>query len=372
MKKVAIVQGNIIRGGRLSVILSLIELLNERDVVPDIITARMPSRGEIEEKYHRKVRYNVVKVLSPPLPSDLGILQFHYRVCPLLGAYDLVINTANSNVLMRDDVPIVHYVFFPRKRRAESPLYFIHLPEVRLGGMHPLMLYKALLRKVYRHETVGENTFVVAISDYVRDAILKDFDVPDDQMAVVYPPVDISEFTPDETKEEQVVTLGRFKSYKRQLQQMEIAAQLPEMKFVIIGFISSRSYFRQCRRYQQERHLTNITLYPNAPFSELRRHLQRSRLFMHNVINEPFGLTTVQAIVAGCVPVVHDSGGQREIVSGERLRFSTVEEAVAILRSLKAESDLTDVRESLYEHAVKNFSEDAFKHRMNSIFSKYL
>jgi glycosyltransferase involved in cell wall biosynthesis len=37
--------------------------------------------------------------------------------------------------------------------------------------------------------------------------------------------------------------------------------------------------------------------------------------YVHCAENEHFGITIVEAMAAGCVPVVHDSGGPREIVT---------------------------------------------------------
>jgi glycosyltransferase involved in cell wall biosynthesis len=372
MKKVAIVQPRIGYGGRLRVILSLTELLNERDIIPDFITASVPSPESIKEKYNRIVRFNFVKLLSPVLPSDLDVLQFHLRIRSLISSYDLIINHSNSNIFMPTDVPVIYYVYFPRKRRAECLSKSIHLPGMQLVRGHPLRLYKALLRNAYEREIIGENVFVVAISSYVRNVVAENFDVPDTQMTVVYPPVDTNQFTPSAKRKERIATLGRFKAYKRQLQQMRIAARLPEMQFIIMGFVSSRSYFRQCKRYREKHHLDNVKLYPNAPFGDLRRTLETSKIFMHNVVNEPFGLTTVQAIAAGCIPVVHDSGGQREIVSDKALRFSTPGEAASILQQLRKESEGKETQKKLRAHVDDNFSEEAYRRQMQPILDEYL
>jgi glycogen synthase len=56
---------------------------------------------------------------------------------------------------------------------------------------------------------------------------------------------------------------------------------------------------------------------------------------MHNLRNEPFGISTVEAIAAGCVPIVHNSGGQREIVPFDDLRFNDKIEAVEKVKNLK-------------------------------------
>ena len=39
--------------------------------------------------------------------------------------------------------------------------------------------------------------------------------------------------------------------------------------------------------------------------------------YIHCAENEHFGITIVEAMAAGCVPIVHDSGGPREIVTND-------------------------------------------------------
>jgi glycosyltransferase involved in cell wall biosynthesis len=68
-----------------------------------------------------------------------------------------------------------------------------------------------------------------------------------------------------------------------------------------------------------------ILLHVNAPFAELRRLTASAQIFWHATgygeddeqvpeRMEHFGITTVEAMAAGCVPVVIGKGGQVEIV----------------------------------------------------------
>jgi glycosyltransferase involved in cell wall biosynthesis len=47
---------------------------------------------------------------------------------------------------------------------------------------------------------------------------------------------------------------------------------------------------------------------------------------------EHFGITVAQAIAHGCVPIVHDSGGQVELVTNPALRFSSRGDLPRIIR----------------------------------------
>jgi len=54
---------------------------------------------------------------------------------------------------------------------------------------------------------------------------------------------------------------------------------------------------------------------------------------------EHFGITIVEAMSAGCVPVVHDSGGPKEIVNGERgFRWQNLEEIPRMIEQAMEDS----------------------------------
>ncbi|MDB6070143.1 MAG: glycosyl transferase group 1, partial [Verrucomicrobiales bacterium] len=68
-----------------------------------------------------------------------------------------------------------------------------------------------------------------------------------------------------------------------------------------------------------------VSLEPNLPFPELRKAYQSATFFWHaagyghdekkNPADaEHFGMTTVEAMAAGCIPLVINKGGQPEIV----------------------------------------------------------
>ena len=170
-----------------------------------------------------------------------------------------------------------------------------------------------------------------------------------------------------------VVSIGRFETYKGQLRQIKLAGQLPWLTFHIIGFVANRRYFEQCRAYVEEHGIKNVQLHPGASFEEMVSLLKTSRYFLHSTINEPFGLTAVQAIAAGCVPLVHDSGGQRETVTVDRLRYQHLDEAAQLIRDLEAEqpSYLTELVEEMQSH-VQQYDEDIFMERMRPILADLL
>jgi glycosyltransferase involved in cell wall biosynthesis len=66
---------------------------------------------------------------------------------------------------------------------------------------------------------------------------------------------------------------------------------------------------------------------------------------MHSTVEEHFGLSTVEAISAGCIPLVHNSGGQIEIVKRSELLYDDIPDA-----EIKLQDILTLNREKRLEY----------------------
>jgi len=194
-------------------------------------------------------------------------------------------------------------------------------------------------------------------------------------LPIIYPPVAIQRFWSDnEQRERAVVTAGRFAPSKGQLQQIELAAQMPDLDFHIIGFtLPDNPYFLAYNEKVEQLGLHNVYLHANAPFDTLLQLLQHSRYFLHTLINEPFGITAVQAMAAGCIPLVHDSGGQRETVPEPSLRYQSLEDVplrIAELDTL-AVSEINALRQRLQTH-VRQFSADRFQSRIQAQLAELL
>ena len=111
-----------------------------------------------------------------------------------------------------------------------------------------------------------------------------------------------------------VVTVGRFVPEKRFHLFVELARMVPTTRFVAIGSLpdGTSAYFEQLRRTAPE----NVS-FVLSPLRKAKDLLGRAMAYVHCAENEHFGITIVEAMAAGCVPVVHDSGGPREIVTND-------------------------------------------------------
>ncbi|WP_167853943.1 glycosyltransferase family 4 protein [Acidipropionibacterium timonense] len=122
----------------------------------------------------------------------------------------------------------------------------------------------------------------------------------------------------------------------------------------------------------------------NLSFAELRRRYSEASIYWHAQgfgesadqdpqTQEHFGITTVEAMSAGCIPVVIDTAGPREVtlgVPGLR-RWSTVEELMAETRRVAAldDDETSALRQAVVEHS-RTYDVNAFQRRFTDVLDR--
>jgi len=80
---------------------------------------------------------------------------------------------------------------------------------------------------------------------------------------------------------------------------------------------------------------------------------------------EHFGITTVEAMAAGCVPLVYDCGGQAEIVRSDvnGYRWRTLAELVSLTRELASEPARRERMSNAAQATARRFARQHFDER---------
>jgi len=181
---------------------------------------------------------------------------------------------------------------------------------------------------------------------------------------VLYPPVDVHSFHPNikqrnEPRKDIVMTISRFTKEKK-LEKIPYIAKLVDknISFNIVGSPHDYETLSSIKRLIKRLNVGDrVKLSVNISREELKRLLWNSKVYLHTREYEPFGITIVEAMSGGCIPVVHDSGGPREFVP-ENLRYKTIEEgAMKIERAIAKWS--TKKMEEMTKSA-KNFDKEKF------------
>lgn len=367
--RVALMRNRIYPGGVFHVMLEMIRVLNGRGVVPDLVTLKSKVSPQLAaEKYDMEVEFNVQEILTDMrIPYEWHIILFNKISQHYLRKYDLVINHNNTSFFYHrpPHQTLLSYVHFPRKARGLSYARSTHIPDgPRKKWYHIREDPFKLASHAYRFDTrVDAEEIFLANSNYTRQTLLDHYSMSDNNVDVLYPPVDIPDVLPSvSTDENLVVSLGRFAPEKRQLKQLEIVRHLPDLRFRFMGFLSDKRYFKKCVRYKEEHRLNHVELLPNLGFGKVNEILDHAGLFLHAIQNEPFGITTVEAISHGCIPIVPDSGGQVEVVPNQMLRYSTTAEAVELIQKVSElqPNEKRQLRNSLFER-VQEFDTSNFQ-----------
>lgn len=208
---------------------------------------------------------------------------------------------------------------------------------------------------------------------------------------ILYPSASVNKFYPAKNKKNIIVNIGRFfvtGHCKKQLDMVRVFKKLVDNGFDNweLHFIGSVAEGDTHQRYfnsvQEESHGYPVFFHVNAPFNELREILSLAKIYWHatgldedigrNPIRlEHFGITTVEAMASGCVPVVINLGGQSEIVTPESgYLWNTREELLEYTKKLiKSPELLKEKSENAIERS-KFFSKENFKKELQKYLPK--
>ncbi|MBN2346773.1 MAG: glycosyltransferase [Candidatus Aminicenantes bacterium] len=208
----------------------------------------------------------------------------------------------------------------------------------------------------------------------------------------IYPPVEMLPDTGDpEAKEKVILSVARFESggSKQQAEMVDAFARLRTRapgkmsgwKLVLCGGSDEDNpYLERLRSDLAARPGLPVELRVNIPLEEIRGWYRRAAIFWHlcglNRSNpahvEHFGMSTVEAMQNGCLPIVFDGGGQREIVTDGLNGFRVAGTGELLRRTLQAAADET-LRRRLGEEAHRqgrSFQRAVFSGKVRRLFGE--
>jgi glycosyltransferase involved in cell wall biosynthesis len=106
----------------------------------------------------------------------------------------------------------------------------------------------------------------------------------------------------------------------------------------------------------------------NVPRDELRKLLSRAKYYLHPPFPEHFGISVVEAMAAGCIPIVYRDGGVwYDIVSrvSDILGYGDINEVPNIIKSLDNNKDLYITLRSKGIEISKEFNYENFKKNLS-------
>jgi len=222
------------------------------------------------------------------------------------------------------------------------PFRLAHLfPNVRLGSAAwrcYSRLYNIFLKLLGEADSRG---LLITNSYFLREIVLRWLGR---DSIVIHPPVDTNKFMvpEEEPRINMVITISRIHPGKSLNVVLETAKHIDGARFLIVGSGSGRlkEALNDLNGAIKKMNLNNkVSVLVNEPSSKLLESLSRAKVLLHTQPSEAFGMVVVEAMAAGCVPVVPNDGGPWiDILDRKQgtygFSYRSIDEAANIIKAL--------------------------------------
>jgi glycosyltransferase involved in cell wall biosynthesis len=278
--------------------------------------------------------------------------------------YDLIIATKQILLPIFTDVLYMHFPDFL------SGFDYLYYPERYLYNTalrtysRPIELVTRILVSLFKNTSY--KPIILTNSRFSASIIERFLNV---KAIVLYPPVDVEKYlalSKYRDRENTVVTISRIEHMKNLDIIIDIAEEVKEAKFVIIGIPQSKSYYAQLLRKIRMLNLEGrVKILMNASEELKMEILKKAKIYLHPTKYEHFGIAIVESMAAGLIPVVHKSGGPWiDIVNKGKygIGFKTTEELAETMEYVMSvdTTELLELQERAYIGSLR-FSFEAFK-----------
>lgn len=319
-----------LKGGGEAVAMNTLEALqNEFEVC--LITDKRPDINHLNSYYNTNVNEEIIDIRTPDyltvgsisvmelmrkyFQAKLGILRgFPVEVANKvaernLPPTDLLVNTTSE---MNSNLPSIEYIHYPLFNQWNNPN--MSPPESRL-----IKIINDITLSFANLDSIRDDTHFVTNSQWTENII---HDTYQTEATVVYPPVDVQQFTTEELrrkKESGFLIIGRLAPGKNIPQGIDIFKSIIDNGYDthlhVIGSESNEEYAEHIRSLCDT--VPQITYEGEVSRSRYSQLIQGHRYGIHTKSEEQFGITLAEMIAGGVIPFIPDGGGQREIIENE-------------------------------------------------------
>ena len=252
----------------------------------------------------------------------------------------------------------------------------------------------AIRSKILDARFINRYDRFISISEYTDYWLSRYWRSAGAKSLIIYPPVftesEIADRYQESKKENIIISVGRFfigDHCKRQLDMVRFFVnnqdKLGDYEYHLVGSVSNSTrdldYFKQVSDLAGT--VNNVIIHRDCPYEELIDLYSRAKIFWHATgfqadedehpeKMEHFGITTVEAMSYGAVPVVINRGGQKEIVKdGENgFLWETLEQCIENTSKLINDNDLRIRFANISVERAGIFSIEEFYKRTDQLF----
>jgi alpha-1,2-mannosyltransferase len=314
------------------------------------------------------------------------------------GEYDLIVNTHgdllpyynhtdSSEINKKRIITYCHFPLVPQllqqgNNNSQGFMRFLSR-WIKVDDIEQDLKEKILEKVSKTYDLMIKNTTVLTNSNFSKRAIDQYYG-PTVNPTVIYPPVDVEKFRkialrPGD-RENMILVISRFSPDKQLENTIEIGKILIneikiDAKIVLVGNIAAEDhqYLEDLKRLIREYNLdNNFTVEVGVSFEQLLELMRKSKVYLHPLAGEPFGISIVEAMSAGLIPVVPDEGGYTEFVP-EYYQFHTHQQAADVIGKILIASDnnMQAERTQLSE-SVSKFSTESYKAGLRKVIEPLL
>jgi glycosyltransferase involved in cell wall biosynthesis len=343
-----------IAGGQVPVAVGILESIKLCGLNSTVICGKKLDKDIFRKRWGINIMLDRELVL-PMWPTKIQVY-FQFLLPYIVANFcDILINPWTSDILPGVDITYIHgpkLSILQQRARKNNFWSCYYAPYIALE--HALSSTASTRKKL-----VLANSFFTAHQFKKQTGI---------QPEVLYPPVDLPKFDFEQSltyKRNIVLSIARF-SPDKNLEMIPSIARHVNALFVILGTISNWAVLHRLNSFIKKYELKDkVILLVNDPnnYATKNKLLQKAKVFLSTSFFEPFGITLVEGMGAGCITVSHDSGGPREFVPYE-WRYKDEEEAIMkVNEALKvwSPSIAADMRNIAYRFNKSRFVKDFSK-----------
>jgi glycosyltransferase involved in cell wall biosynthesis len=348
------------RGGGERLAIATIKALSSMAIDVELATIEKPDVVLIRDAYGTEIRRDVKKMRTLNILQEYGCQNYSITV----NTHGDMLPFYHKDFTKNNAITYCHYPIAGYLIDCGDPDYLAVLENLCLLGMAPELRnrYYHTARTAYAKMML--NSTVLTNSEFSQKAIFKAFGV---DSIILHPPVDVDVFRnaslSSNIRDDSILVISRFHPTKKIENAIRLAKLLRQneigIRMNIVGNmpLDGSGYFNYLRHLVRHYHLEDFIQFEiNVRYDRLLDLMRRSKVYLHPLPGEPFGISTVEAMSAGIIPVVPDIGGHTEFVPTQ-YQFHTFRQGVqAVAAALGAPaSERIQISRSTQKYSVANY-----------------
>jgi len=335
--------------------------------------AEMTSLSLIDMLITNKIKTTLYCIKSPDImqTDSFSIQQIKQKKLPKFWRYQRITEVKKLfNLVSNENILFVMSGGLTLEK-SNAKLVYMYCHSSFLGEMEFLkrefhgikgVYYKTIQNNIQKNIELlkDEKVNLISNSNFTKTQIKKNFNR---DSRVIYPPVDINRFNSisNKQKENKVITISRF-SVEKNLESVVKICNNTDFFCELIGTAKYKNQLKILENLQKMKG-KNIRIYNNITAQHIIELLSTAKVYLHTS-KETFGISVIESIAAGCIPIVPDNSAHKETVPFEELRYKDEDQAVKKINDA-INGKFNELRPKLSKHiqkfSSKNFQENMLK-----------